>query len=254
MLKTKVNIKKNLYTDKDLEILDKNKVPKHVAIIMDGNRRWAKKYLLPVKAGHWQGVENLSKIVQAAAEIKVKTLTVYAFSTENWNRSKNEVLDLMLIFKKYLTSKRNELIKEGVKISVIGNIFAFDKELQALINDVTEKTKNGKRINLVLALNYGARDEITRSISKIIEDIESKKIKKEKLSEKLISKYLDSFEFDDPDLLIRTGGEKRFSNFLLWQASYSEIYFTNVYWPSFSKNDFLDAIIDYQNRKKRYGK
>ncbi|KPK32215.1 MAG: hypothetical protein AMS24_04755 [Chlamydiae bacterium SM23_39] len=234
--------------------LKKNNLPHHIAIIMDGNRRWAKKNNLEYIEGYKKGAANLKNILKAAININIKILTVYAFSTENWNRSNKEIDSLMDLFETYLNKYLNSLKKENIKIRTIGDISKCSKRLQLTIEKAKIKTKNCNKIELVLAINYGGRNEIKRAMLKIIDDLKNKKISKKNIDEKLISDYLDTYFCKDPDLLIRTSGENRISNFLLWQSSYSEFYTTQTLWPDFTKNHFFDAISYYQSKKRRFGR
>ncbi len=244
-----------LNSQKAIEKLTKDltKMPKHVAIIMDGNRRWAKKNNLPTAAGHIKGAQTLTNIVKIASKLKIKTLTVFAFSTENWSRSKKEINNLMKLFNLYLKKQLKFMQKEKVKLSVIGDLAKMPENLQKAFNSTIEKTKDNDVIDLVLAVNYGFKDEMKRAVKKIVEDCENKKISKNDISENLISKYLDTKNFSDPDLFIRTSGENRLSNFLLWQQAYSEIYITEVLWPEFKEKDFIEAMQEFQKRKRRFG-
>lgn len=244
----------SLFSEEELASLNPLNIPEHIAIIMDGNRRWAKKEGLPPMAGHWRGAEILSKIVRCSAEIGIKTLTVYAFSTENWKRPPLEVKALMRLFKSHLIRQTPVMIEEGVRFSVIGDCSKFSRDLQKTLKETEEATSDGRSLDLVVALNYGARDEMKRAMENILEDCLAKKISKEDLSEDLIGTYLDTSKWKDPDLLIRPSGENRLSNFLLWQISYSEIYVTETLWPDFTEKDLLDAILEYQKRELRLGK
>jgi len=228
--------------------------PEHVAIIMDGNRRWAKKRGLPASAGHLRGAETLTEIVRAASNFGIKVLTVYAFSTENWKRSVVEVKALMHLFKTYLIRERNSMIEEGVRLNMIGDMSRVPKDVLEVFEETIEATKGGTKMDLVVAINYGSRDELKRAIGTMIEDCLAKKISKEELSEDLISSYLDTAKWKDPDLLIRTSGESRISNFLLWQISYAEVMVTDVLWPDFTEKDLLAAIHEYRKREQRQGK
>lgn len=232
---------------------DFTKMPKHVAIIMDGNRRWAKKNNLPKAAGHVKGAQSLTNIVKVASKLKIKTLTVFAFSTENWSRSKSEINSLMKLFNIYLKKQLKFMQKEKVKLSVIGDLKKLPLNLQKAFFETVDKTKDNDVIELVLAVNYGSKDEMKRAVLKILDDFENKKISKNDISEELISQYLDTKNLTDPDLFIRTSGENRLSNFLLWQQAYSEIYITDILWPDFKEKDFLDAICEFQMRKRRFG-
>jgi undecaprenyl diphosphate synthase len=231
----------------------KKSFPSHIAIIMDGNRRWAEKKGLPLQMGHWKGAEAIDKVVEAAKDLKVKTLTLFAFSTENWNRSEKELKALMELFSFFLKRRKKILIHQGVKFSTIGDLTPFSDDLKKLIVEVKQATTHGKALELVIALNYGSRDEILRGFKKLIDDIESKKISKQEVTENLFSEYLDTCHWQDPDLLIRTSGEKRVSNFLLWQISYAEFFVTETLWPDFSKEELCKAIEEYENRQRRFG-
>ncbi len=242
------------YSEEELAQLNHFRMPEHVAIIMDGNRRWAQQQGLPLMAGHWRGAERLAQNVRAAVDLGIKTLTVYAFSTENWKRPPMEVKALMRLFKTYLLRQRDVMIKEGVRLSAIGDLSKFSKDVRLIIEDVVEATSAGDRLDLVIALNYGGRDELKRAVSAIVEDCLAKKLSKKEVSEDLIASYLDTAQWKDPDLLIRTSGESRISNFLLWQISYSEVIVTDVLWPNFSEKDLLAAILEYQKRELRLGK
>lgn len=233
--------------------IDPNKIPKHIAIIMDGNRRWAKnRGMLPV-VGHWHGAEALSKIVEDASSLGVKTLTVYAFSTENWNRSSEEVDSLMNLFKMYLTGQKERMVQEGVRLGTIGDLSRLSKNVRETLDEVREATSQGNKIDLVIAVNYGARDDIRRATKTIVQKCMEGKIQQEEITEKLIKQYLDTAPWGDPDLLIRTSGESRISNFLLWEISYAEVYITDVLWPDFNQHELLKAIAAFQKRERRIG-
>jgi len=242
-----------IFTAQEIEDLKAHKIPKHLAIMMDGNRRWAKEKKLPISVGHKKGADNLKTITRAASEIGIKYLTCYAFSTENWYRSSGEVLGLLRLLENYLTKQTKELVKEGVKLSTIGNLSKFPKKLQRLIQESKELTKEGKAIEVILALNYGSRDEIKRCVLKIIADYDKQKVDINNFTEEHFTKYLDTNKWPDPDLLIRTSGEMRISNFLLWQISYTELYLTDTLWPSFSASNLYQSILEYQKRKRRKG-
>ncbi len=245
--------KKTIFSLQEHSLLDKNNIPGHIAIIMDGNRRWAKKRNLPCMMGHWEGAETLTNIVKAALELNIKVITVFAFSTENWTRSKKEIDILMNLFEIYLIRQRRFLQKEKVRLETIGDISVCSDKLKKALAETKEATKTGNRLDLVLAINYGGRDEIKRAFLNIINDYDKKLINREDISEKLISNYLDTSKYNDPDILIRTSGEKRLSNFLLWQSAYSEVITTDVLWPDFSERDLLQAILEYQKRERRLG-
>lgn len=234
--------------------IDRTRVPDHIAIIPDGNRRWAKQRLFAPEEGHREGSNILIDIVKAAKDIGVKTLTFYAFSTENWSRSECEVQFLMQLLSFYLIDQTESMIENGVKLSVIGDTRELPSELNRAIIDTKRATQNGNDINLVLAINYGGRDEIKRAVVKITDDCLSGKLKRDEISEATIGSYLDTFDWGDPKLLIRTSGELRISNYLLWQIAYAEIHVAPVLWPDFRPSHLLEAIIDYQKRESRWGK
>lgn len=243
----------SVYSDQELALVDLTKIPEHVAIIMDGNRRWAKRNNLAPIFGHCRGCETLTEIVKAACELGIKILTVFAFSTENWKRSEEEVQDLMNIFEMYLENKRSSMCEEGIKVELIGDISRCTAGVRKAFGKTRLATSDCDKIKLVMAINYGSRDEITRAVGRILEDYDKKKIVRNEISEELISSYLDTAGWKDPDLLIRTSGELRLSNFLLWQISYTEVFATSVLWPDFSKSDLLNAVLSYQRRNRRYG-
>ncbi len=238
----------------DLVQIDRKRIPHHIAIIMDGNRRWAKERNLPPMVGHWKGAEALPGIVRAAGDLGVKVLTVYAFSTENWGRSPEEIDALMHLFNHYLMNQKDVMIDEGVRLESIGDISKLPLFVQETLLATKQATAQGSHIDLVLALNYGGRDDIRRAIMAMLKDHEKGDLSIAELSEDLISGYLDTAQWPDPDILIRTSGEKRQSNFLLWQLCYSEFYHTDVLWPDFKAQDLLLAIKEYQKRERRLGK
>ena len=228
-------------------------LPSHVAIVMDGNRRWAKRRCLPAFVGHWKGAEVISDIVRTASKLGVKVLTLYAFSTENWRRSADEVNELMKIFSHFLKKNLNFMLEEGVRLDCIGDLSKIPSSLQDMFAATKHATKDGKVIDLVLAVNYGGRDELRRAITAIVSDVEKGLVKKEQISEALIGSYLDTAAWKDPDLFIRTSGEQRLSNFLLWQLSYAEVYITDTLWPDFNEEHFMRAISEYKTRQRRHG-
>lgn len=230
-----------------------NRVPRHIAVIMDGNRRWAKRHCVPTMVGHWKGAEALTNIVETASNMGVKVMTVFAFSTENWNRGSEEVDSLMHLFKMYLVGQRDRMVSEGVKLDAIGNLQKLPTDVKRVLDETKEMTSGGNKIELVLALNYGARDDIRRATISIVEDCAQGKLKKEEISEQVFARYLDTAKWGDPDLLIRTSGEKRLSNFLLWQISYAEVYITDVLWPDFDERELLNAMLEFQRRERRIG-
>ncbi len=228
--------------------LDPQKIPQHIAIIMDGNRRWAKSRQLPPIMGHWEGAEVLTDIVQAASEIGVKSLTVYAFSTENWHRPDEEIEELMNLFHLYLLRKKELMVRDGIRLNAIGDLEKLPQRVQDAFEETRRATEKCNKINLILAMNYGGRDEIRRAVEKIVRMEE-----RQEITEELIASHLDTSPWGDPDLLIRTSGELRVSNFLLWQICYAEIYITDVMWPEFTSKELMEAIVTYQSRKRRLG-
>ena len=228
-------------------------IPNHVAIILDGNGRWAKKKGMPRTYGHVKGCENLEKICSVATELGVKYLTVYAFSTENWKRSKEEVDALMKLFRNYMKKCIKISRDNKMQVRVIGDPTAFDPDLQEKIKELEEYSSQYDELYFQIALNYGSRDEIKRAVQKMAEDVKAEKLNPEEISERTISDYLDTKGLPDPDLLIRTSGEERLSNFLMWQLAYTEFYFTDVAWPDFNKAEFEKAIAKYNQRDRRFG-
>jgi len=230
-----------------------SKIPQHVAIIMDGNGRWAKERGLPRVSGHAEGAKRVREIICAASESGVKYLTLYTFSTENWNRPKAEVEFLMQLLSQHLDSELKELKKNNVRFQFIGDIAALPRPIQEKIERFREETSHSTGLTLTLALSYSGRTEIVQAARRISEDVLSQKMKPEEITAETFSRYLYTKDMPDPDLLIRTSGECRLSNFLLWQMSYSEIYITETYWPDFKKEDFLKALEDYGTRERRFG-
>ena len=232
---------------------NKENLPVHIAIIMDGNRRWAKEKGLETKLGNKEGAENLKRIAKYANEIGIKYLTVYAFSTENWKRTKEEVGALMFLLNWYLDDLLNSSDLDNVKINVLGDITKLDAGTQKLILKLENKTKDYTGLQLNVAFNYGGRDEITRAVKKIANAVKNNEISIDDIDEDLISNSIYTAGMPDPDLLIRPGGEKRISNFLPWQLSYTEFIFTDKYWPDFNKNDLNEAIVEYERRNRKFG-
>ena len=230
-----------------------NGYPEHIAIIMDGNRRWARQKDLAVKEGHKKGAETLEKIAKYCNKIGIKYLTVYAFSTENWKRSKEEVGALMILLQNYLNEFAKRANTDNIKIKVLGDVSPLEKGLQKSIENAIEKTKGNTGLTLNIAFNYGGRDEITRAVKEIAMMYKNNEISIEDINEELISNNLYTKGQPDPDLLIRTSGEIRTSNFLPWQLAYTEFCFVEKYWPDFSENDLLDTIHVYQNRNRKFG-
>lgn len=233
--------------------LETNSYPEHIAIIMDGNRRWARENNLEIKEGHKKGAENLERLAKYCNNIGIKYLTVYAFSTENWKRSKEEVGALMILLQNYLNDFSKRADTENIKIKVLGDISVLSKGLQNSINKAIERTKENTGLTLNIAFNYGGRAEITCAVKQIAKEIKSNNIRIDDINEELISNYLYTKGQPDPDLLIRTSGELRTSNFLPWQLAYTEFYFDNKYWPEFSEEDLLKAIENYEVRNRKFG-
>jgi undecaprenyl diphosphate synthase len=233
--------------------IDKNNIPKHIAIIMDGNGRWAKQQGQDRLFGHSSGVESVRSTIKACRELGVQFLTLYAFSTENWNRPKEEVDGLMDLLVQSIANEVDELNENGIRLVTIGDESQLPNHCQKSLSWAREKTKENRELTLVLALNYSARWEIIQAVKKIAIEIEAKNMSSEDMTEKRFEHFLSTHDIPDPELLIRTSGENRVSNFLLWQIAYTEFHFTEVYWPAFSKEHFLKAIIDYQTRERRFG-
>ena len=228
-------------------------VPKHVAIILDGNGRWAKKRNMPRNYGHVQGSKTVEQIIEDGFNMGIEYITVYAFSTENWKRSKDEVDALMKLLAKYLIDCIERSTKNNMKVRVIGDKTGLDEKLVKKINELEEATKNATGLKFTIAINYGGRDELRRAFIKIAEDVKDGIINPEEITEDIIDSRLDTAGLPDPDLLIRTSGEERLSNFLPWQLAYTEFYFTDVLWPDFNKYDLLQAIRYYNGRERRFG-
>ena len=237
-----------------LEQIDKKKLPKHLAIIMDGNGRWAKQKGLLRSIGHENGTRSVREIVEACAEINIPYLTLYAFSTENWNRPKLEVELLMKLLVSSLKKEIKTLQDNDISLNAIGNLEALPKKVYRELNDVIENTKNNTRMTLTLALSYGSREEIIKTVKEISLKVKNNLISRDDIDESVINNHLYTQGLPDVDLLIRTSGEQRISNFLLWQLAYAELYFTETLWPDYTKNHLFEAILNYQNRERRFGK
>jgi undecaprenyl diphosphate synthase len=233
--------------------IDPNRIPRHIAIIMDGNGRWARKKQLNRVRGHEEGTESVRVVVRASRELGIKWLTLYAFSEENWKRPKYEIDALMIILKRFLKSELDEMMRNGIQFKTIGNIEKIPKDVRGILDETIEKTSRNSGMILTLALSYGGRQEISRSVRKIVEKVKFGNLPMEEITEELISNSLDTAGMPDPDLLIRTSGEYRVSNFLLWQIAYTEIYITPVLWPDFRKEEYLQAIEEFQRRERRFG-
>lgn len=234
--------------------INKDYIPNHVAIIMDGNGRWAKKYGKPRVFGHRNGVKAVREITEVAAELGVSYLTLYAFSTENWSRPKIEVNALMSLLVETLKIEINALNKNNIKLNAIGDLSKLPRKTFETMKEGIEKTKNNDRMVLNLALNYSGRWEISEAAKALSKDVKSGHVNPDDITDDLFESYLSTKNIPDPELLIRTSGEYRISNYLLWQIAYSELYFTPIYWPDFREEDFYKAIIDYQQRERRFGK
>ena len=230
-----------------------NKIPNHIAVIMDGNGRWAKSIGASRLYGHKNGVESVRAIVEASVEIGLKYLTIYAFSTENWSRPDDEVKGLLKLILDSLVNEIDQMSQNNIIVRFIGSKDNLSAEYQKKINDECQKSWNNTGLNFCIAMNYGGRQEILDAIKNMIPEIAKGAINTENLNESMIEKHLYTAGIPDPDFMIRTSGEKRMSNFLLWQSAYTELYFTDIFWPDFKKEAFLEAIIDFQNRNRRFG-
>ena len=228
-------------------------IPEHVAFILDGNGRWAKKRFLPRNAGHVEGAKTVEQVLEDAHNLGIKYVTMYAFSTENWKRSQEEVGALMKLLKNYLMDCIERSAKNNMRVRVIGDISALDQQLQDRILELEEKSSVNTGLHFAIALNYGGRDEIRRAVAKIAEECKTGMLNPEDITEACISEHLDTAGFPDPDLMIRTSGEVRLSNFLPWQLAYTEFYFTEVLWPDFNKEELINAILYYNGKERRFG-
>ncbi len=242
-----------LFKKRKKEPIKKELLPKHVAIIMDGNGRWAKKHGVPRKMGHKAGADALRNVSRFAGRMGIEYITVYAFSTENWKRSSQEVKDLMELLLNYLKNAEKELAGDEVRIRVIGDKSKFSDELQKEMARVEKVTENNKACTVNIALNYGSRDEIVGAVKKIAEKVKNGEVDIENIDDKLVSDNLYTYYMPDPDLVIRSSGEERLSNFLMWQSAYSELYFTDTLWPDFDEDEFTKAIEAYISRNRRFG-
>lgn len=227
----------------------KENIPRHVAIMMDGNGRWAKRRLMPRKMGHLEGSKRVDEICESSYKLGIKYLTVYAFSTENWNRPKDEVQGIMGLFGKYLVEKKSKCIRNNTRVRVIGNRNRLDYDIVRKIEEIEEETKGCSGLNLQLAVNYGGKDEIVRAVNKIL----SCKEHFSSITEDEFTSYLDTRDIPEPDLFIRTGGDKRLSNFLLWEMAYTEFYFCDILWPDFSEEELKKAVSEFSGRERRFG-
>jgi undecaprenyl diphosphate synthase len=227
--------------------------PEHIAIIMDGNGRWAKARGLPRAAGHRAGVEALRQAVRNAADLGIKWMTVYAFSSENWSRPKSEVTDLMGLLKLFIRRDLAELHQNGVRVRIIGERASLQKDIRSLLEEAEHLTVDNQSLNLVIAFNYGARDEIARAARKVAEQVAAGRMRAEDITPEAFGAFLDTMDIPDPDLIIRTGGEERLSNFLLWQAAYAELIFLPCFWPDFGMTQMVEAISSFAGRERRFG-
>jgi undecaprenyl diphosphate synthase len=227
--------------------------PRHVAIIMDGNGRWAAERRLPRIEGHRRGVEAVRRTVEAAGDLGITHLTLFSFSSENWSRPAEEIRDLFGLLRRFIRRDLADLHKNGVRIRIIGSRADLDNDIQRMLDDAVELTKENSALNLTIAFNYGSRNEIARAATRIAEDVKAGVLTPEDMTEELFGSYLDTDGLPDPDLLIRTSGELRLSNFLLWQLAYTEFVFVDTYWPDFNKTHFEEAIAEFQRRNRRFG-
>lgn len=237
-----------------IDSIDRNRLPRHVAIIMDGNGRWAKAQGKDRSYGHQEGVVSVRKVLEAATTIGLQYLTVYTFSTENWNRPEEEVQALMSLLVSAIQKETPDLIENNIRLKAIGDLSRLPDDVRATLLECIQMTSTNTGTTLVLALSYSSRWEITEAAKQLMAEVEAKKLSLNEISEELLSEHLTTKGIPDPDLLIRTGGEKRISNFLLWQLSYAELYFTDLYWPEFREEELYGAILCYQQRERRFGK
>jgi undecaprenyl diphosphate synthase len=247
-MESKIKIEKVIMAEK------KTHIPKHIAIIMDGNGRWAKKHALGRISGHKKGADAVRTVTRTCRELGVKYLTLYAFSVDNWSRPIVEVNALMKLLAQYLTSEMEEMQQNGIRLNIIGDISRITPSVRERINEVLLKTADNRDMVLTLALNYGGRDDIVEAMKRLFADVQSGKYSCDDLTNEIFDSYLSTATIPDPELLIRTSGEYRLSNFLLWQSAYTEFYFTEVLWPDFGKVDLHAAILDFQKRERRFGK
>lgn len=241
------------FIPEELNSLNASRIPRHVAFIPDGNRRWAKSQHTPVARGHREGADILMDTTKACKELGIPVVTFYVFSTENWSRSDEEVQALMWLLENYLIMQTQTMIDSGIKLQTIGDLSRLPTSVIDTIALTKANTAHCDKITLILAINYGGRDEICRGMQAMLDDYVNKTLKREDITESTISRYLDTAEFADPDLLIRTSGELRLSNFLLWQTSYTEVFIANVLWPDFTPHHLLEAVVNFQNRQRRWG-
>ena len=235
-------------------LLDPTKLPRHVAVIMDGNGRWAKKRFLNRIKGHEKGAETVRTIVRTCRELDISILTLYAFSTENWQRSKSEIAALMSLLERFLDSERQELMENNIRLNAIGQIERLPDSTRSILKKIMDLTQNNDSMTLNLALSYGGRDEILNMVRRIADKVKSGKLEPEAITSEHIVEHLYTGQMPDPDILIRTSGEMRVSNFMLWQIAYSEIFITPTLWPDFTKEEFLKILFNFQNRERRFGR
>jgi undecaprenyl diphosphate synthase len=246
-------VQKNTFPERKAELM-KSHLPKHIAIIMDGNGRWAKKRKLPRIKGHQAGIETVRKVVRLSGELGIGYITLYTFSSENWGRPFGEVMGIMALLAETIKNEIDELNKNSVKIKTIGDISVLPEKSRKALDNAIEVTSSNDGLTLILALNYGGRDEIVRAVEKIAENVTNGTLKQNEINPSIIESYLYTAGIPDPDLLIRTSGEFRLSNFLLWQLAYTELWITDVMWPDFTESDFLDALESFSNRERRFGR
>lgn len=236
-----------------MEQITKDNLPRHIAVIMDGNGRWAEKRSLNRIAGHRIGIKRAKEVISSCRELGIEALTIYAFSTENWSRPKREIKALMTLLKRFVRNEGKKLVKNNIRLNIIGNINDLPEDVAEVLNEFIQKTKNNTGMVLNTALSYSGRSEIIQAVKKIAGDVKQGKLSTRQINEDIFSRYLFTSGVPDPDLLIRTSGELRISNFLLWQMAYTEIYVTNTLWPDFTKKDLMTAIAEYQRRERRFG-
>lgn len=242
------------FTSEQLEQMSKQRIPRHIAFIPDGNRRWAKKQHKSTLEGHQAGADNIMDIIEASKEIGVKVVTIWIFSTENWTRDLVERQGFFWLLESYLNEQRQTMIDNGIRFCTIGDLSRMPLGVRQAVQATKEATANCNELDMVFAINYGARDELRRAVLAMMDDFEQNKLKREEMTETLIASYLDTVRWPDPDLVIRTSGEYRLSNFMLLQSSYAEFHFTDVLWPDFSPQRLFEAVISYQARERRWGK
>lgn len=236
-----------------MEMLDPEKLPHHIAIIMDGNGRWAQNKRLSRVKGHQKGIETVKEVVETCGELGIKVLTLYAFSKENWRRPSKEVNELMRLLQRYLMEEREEFLEKNLRLKAIGDLEDLPPPILNTLLETVEMTRHKDGLIINLALSYGGRSEIVAGVRKVIQDIEGGKISKDDITPETFSRYLFTGDLPDPDLLIRTSGELRISNFLLWQIAYTELYFTKTLWPDFGREELIQALLEYQTRERRFG-